>query len=176
MAFNILAIKYIGLVSAVKPDIPWPLDRSGSPFHTAHSAKVLPMKTNWARPLCILTAIVFLISAVFPVAAGLSHDTASFPHWWGILDVGLAFVLASLALAVLAFGQSRITIQVEQETYAAYRVLIHGIFVLLVIFVFLGDRIVWAQCLSGIAWRSWLLLYVLPAWIAGYHAQNHAAS
>ena len=57
---------------------------------------------------------------------------------------------------------------VEEETYRAYRVLIHGIFVLLVVFAFFGNHIVWSQCLSGIAWRTWLLLYALPAWIALY--------
>jgi len=27
-----------------------------------------------------------------------------------------------------------------------------------------GDRRVWINCLSGFAWRAWLLLYCLPAW------------
>jgi hypothetical protein len=130
------------------------------------------MKTHWARPLCIATAIVFLISAVFPIGAGLSRNTESFPHWWGAVDVGTAFFLAVLALAVLALGQSRITKQIEEETYRAYRILIHGIFVLMAVFVFSGGRIAWSQCLAGIAWRSWLLLYVLPAWIAAYRLHN----
>jgi hypothetical protein len=124
------------------------------------------MRVQWFRPLCIATAIVFLISAVFPIGAGLARDTSSFPHWWGTADVGTAFLLAAMALAVLAVGSSRVTKQDEESTYGAYRVLIHGIFVLMVAFVFLGDHIAWSQCLSGLAWRSWLLLYVLPAWIA----------
>ena len=130
------------------------------------------MKSHLARPLCVAAAIVFLISAVFPIAAGLSHNTASFPHWWGTVDVGIAFILAALALAVIAVGRPGKTNQDEEATYRAYRILIHGIFVLMVAFVFLGDRIVWSQCLSGIAWRSWLLLYVLPEWIASYRTQS----
>jgi hypothetical protein len=137
-----------------------------------NSDTLLRMKTSWGRPLSIAAAILFLISTVFPVGAGLSHNTASFPRWWGRLDVGTAFLLAALALVVLSFGQPRITKQIEDETYRAYRVLIHGIFILLVVFAFFGDRISWSQCLSGIAWRSWLLLYVLPAWIAAYSSQN----
>lgn len=129
------------------------------------------MKPHWVRNLCIATAIVFLISAVFPLGAGLSKDTSSFPHWWGPADVGTAFLLAVLALAVLAAGNSRITKAEEEVCYRAYRILIHGIFVLMVVFVFFGDRIAWSQCLSGFAWRSWLLLYVLPAWIAAYRLQ-----
>jgi hypothetical protein len=129
------------------------------------------MKTQWSRPLCVATAIVFLVSAVFPLGAGLAKDTSSFPHWWGIADVSTAFVLAGMALAVLAIGSSRVSKKDEESTYRAYRLLIHGIFVLMVAFVFLGDRIAWSHCLSGLAWRSWLLLYVLPAWIAAYRVR-----
>jgi len=137
-----------------------------------HSATVLRMKTNWARPLCIAAAIVFLISAVFPVGAGLLQNTTSFPRWWGYLDVGIAVLLAALAMAVLGLGHPRITNQDEEQTYRAYRILIHGIFVLMVAFFLFGDRIRWINCLTGFAWRSWLLLYVLPAWIAAYRPQT----
>jgi hypothetical protein len=44
--------------------------------------------------------------------------------------------------------------------------LIHGILVLIVVFFLAGDRIVWINGLPGIAWRSWLLLYILPEWFA----------
>lgn len=150
-----------------------PFGNSGLPNRRALSVRApsdtfLRMNAQWSRPLCIATAIVFLISTVFPVSAGLSKDTSSFPRWWGPADVGTAFLLATLALAVLALGTARITKQDEDATYRAYRILIHGIFLLMVVFVFFGDRIAWGQCLSGFAWRFWLLLCVLPAWIAGY--------
>jgi hypothetical protein len=113
---------------------------------------------------------VFVVSAAFPAAAGLSKDTSSFPGWWGPLDVGLAFVLAILAMTILALAQGRVDRRAEEASYRAYRVLIHGIFAMLVAFVFLGDRIIWAQCLSGFAWRAWLLLYCLPAWLTVWRA------
>ena len=130
------------------------------------------MTTRWARPLSIATAIVFLISGVFPLVAGLSKNTAFFPHWWGSADVGTALLLAALALSVLGIGGPRITKPVEEATYRCYRVFVHGIFALMAAFVFFGDHIAWSHCLSGFAWRSWLLLYVLPAWIAAYRSQN----
>jgi hypothetical protein len=34
----------------------------------------------------------------------------------------------------------------------------------MVVFVLFGDRIVWSNCLTGFAWRAWLLFYGLPAW------------
>lgn len=50
-------------------------------------------------------------------------------------------------------------------SYRAYRILIHGIFAMLVAFFLFGSRVVWSNCLTGLAWRAWLLLYALPAWV-----------
>ncbi len=119
---------------------------------------------SWARPLAVATAAVFFVSLAFPLVAGISEHTESFPKWWGAMDVGLAFVLATLALGVMAVARGRVTKEVVDATYRAYRILNHGIFVMLVVFFLAGDRITWANCLSGLAWRAWLLLYVLPDW------------
>ena len=55
--------------------------------------------------------------------------------------------------------------QAETATYRAYRVLTHGVLVMVAFFLF-GDRIIWTNCLTGLAWRTWLLFYSLPAWFA----------
>jgi hypothetical protein len=124
----------------------------------------------WGRPLAVVTAVVFLICALFPVVAGLSKNTAAFPRWWGPLDVGISFVLALLSLVVMALAQGHVDRKADDASYRAYRILIHGIFAVLVAFFLCGDRIVWSQCLTGIAWRSWLLLYALPAWFTALRA------
>ena len=36
---------------------------------------------------------------------------------------------------------------------------------MVVVFFLFGDRIIWINCLTGFAWRAWLLLYTLPAWV-----------
>jgi hypothetical protein len=120
---------------------------------------------QWGRPLAVVTAIVFAISSAFPAVAGLSKHTESFPKWWGVADVGIAFVLAVLACVVLALAQGEVTREVEDTSYRAYRLLIHGILVICVVFMFAGDRIIWVNCITGFAWRTWLLLYSLPAWL-----------
>lgn len=125
---------------------------------------------RWGRPLACLAAVVFLVSAVFPVAAGLSRDTASFPQWWGILDVGIAFLLAVVAIVVMILAGDRLNRQTEAASYRMYRILIHGILALVVVFFLAGDRIVWINCLTGFAWRTWLLLYSLPAWLTALRA------
>ena len=125
---------------------------------------------RWARSWAIATAIVFGVSLIFPVAAALSQDTSLFPKWWGAADVALAFVLAGMVIVLMAAAQAKITRQTEETTYRAYRMLIHVILVLLVIFFVAGDRIEWANGLTGLAWRAWLLLYALPSWFAAMAA------
>ncbi len=125
---------------------------------------------RWGRALAIATAVVFVISAVFPVVAGLSKNTASFPKLWGELDVGLAFVLAVMTFGVMALARNSVDKRAEESSYRAYRVLLHGIFVMLVVFFVFGDRVIWINCLTGFAWRSWLLLYALPEWIVAVRA------
>ena len=111
------------------------------------------------------TAVVFVISSVFPVAAALSKDTSTFPAWWGALDVGVAFILAVMAFVIIALARGRVTKPIEDTTYRVYRVLIHGIFALFVVFLLFGDQITWRNGLPGVGWRAWLILYLLPEWL-----------
>jgi hypothetical protein len=128
-------------------------------------AKTKPVSA-WARPLALTTAVIFCISAAFPVGAGLSQNTSFFPKWWGILDVVVAFLLAALAIVIVALAEGKVGRQARDTSYRAYRVLSYGILVLIVVFFLFGDRIVWVNCLTGFAWRAWLLIYTLPAWFA----------
>lgn len=113
--------------------------------------------------MALATAVIFVISMAFPVIAGMSKDTDAFPEWWGTLDVALAFLVALLAFVIFALAKGKVTKPAEDASYRAYRILIHGILVLIVIFFLFGDRITWINGLPGIAWRAWLLLYGLPS-------------
>lgn len=121
-----------------------------------------------ARLLAVATAIAFAVSLVFPAAAGLSHQTESFPKWWGTADVGLAFLIGALAIAILAITHGKIDKNAEAVSYQSYRFLIHGILIICVVFMCAGDRIVWVNCATGFAWRIWLLLYILPMWLIAF--------
>ena len=133
-------------------------------MESAFARPALGRRTGVGRALAIVTAVVFCLSSVFPAVAAFVHDRESWPPWWGVLDVAIAFCLAVLALAVLAAAQGRVTEPAREATYRAYRVLIHGIFAAMVAFILAGDWIVWGNCLTGFAWRAWLLMYCLPAW------------
>jgi hypothetical protein len=138
-----------------------PTDQQVSPNQTSLPS-VAPV--IWGRPLAVATAVVFVVSSAFPVAAGLSKHTESFPKWWGPLDVAIAFILGLLATVVLTLAQGKVNKQAEDASFRAYRILTHGILAAIVVFFLFGDRIVWVNCLTGFAWRTWLLLYCLPAW------------
>ena len=127
------------------------------------------------RPLAITTAVVFGISLVFPITAALSSDTSAFPAWWGPLDVIVAGVLAITAIALFAIVDRNVTSQAREATYRAYRVSLHGILALVVVFFVAGDRITWRFGLLGMAWRTWLLLYGLPAWYTAWERPNARA-
>jgi VIT1/CCC1 family predicted Fe2+/Mn2+ transporter len=147
-------------------------EEASQPGNPNPSARTAEPPAPWGQPLALTTAIVFFISSAFPAIAAFVKDTEAWPKWWGVLDVGIAFVLAILALAVLGLGQGKVKKQAEGASYRAYRVLIHGIFAMLVVFFLVGDRIVWSNCLTGIAWRAWLLLYGLPAWFTVFGARS----
>ena len=44
-------------------------------------------RSRWDRPLAIATAVVFLISSVFPVVGAFVKDREAWPKWFGALDV-----------------------------------------------------------------------------------------
>lgn len=79
----------------------------------------------WGRPLATFAGVVFVISLAFPVVAGLSKDTGSFPKLWGVLDVAIAFVLVILAFAIITLAGGNVDKQAENRSYRAYRILTH---------------------------------------------------
>jgi hypothetical protein len=142
-----------------------PTDRGAYPAPTPLTTEA---RSVWGRRIAV--AAVFVVSLMFPVTAGLSRDTASFPGWWGSLDVGVAFLLGILVLAVFGLADCKKRKRAEDASYRACRILLHAIVGLLVVFILWGDRVVWPACLTGLAWRYWLLLYSLPAWFAAFGA------
>ena len=118
------------------------------------------------RTLAIATAVVFFISLMFPISVGVVNDTTRFPRIWGVIDVAIAFLLVTLAIIIAARYGRRVTDGIRMETYRAYRILMNLILVLLVIFFLADDRLTWTYFLPGIAWRTWLLFYSWPSWLA----------
>jgi len=121
-------------------------------------------KSSRVRWFAVTAAILFLLSWIFPVAAGLAKDATALPGWWGVADVALAFVVATGALGVPILA-GEVQRQARKSAYSAYRIALHGLMAVGVLVMLAGDRIVWRQCATGFLWRSWLGLYILPWWL-----------
>ena len=123
------------------------------------------------RAVAITAAILFVLSWIFPIGAGLVRNPTSLPRWWGTVDVALAFVVAVGALAIQGLGHGGVDKQAERTTYWIYRSSLHALLVVGILVMLAGDRIKWANCATGFLWRTWLFLYILPWWLAaaGFH-------
>ena len=128
----------------------------------------------WIRRIALVASVLFLVSWVFPVGAGLVKDTSVFPKWWGPVDVGLAFVLAITAFAIQSLLRGKVDQQATDTAYRTYRTFTHAIIVVAILVMAANDRIVWANCATGFLWRAWLGLYILPWWLAALRLRDIA--
>ena len=133
-------------------------------------------QTVWLRPIAFASAILFLLSWVFPIGAGLAKDTTAFPKWWGAVDVGVAFVLAIVAFGIQMLVRGKVDKRAEDTTYRVYRTLTHGLIVTAVLVMLAGDRITWVHCATGFLWRTWLGLYIMPWWLAALRTHEVAGT
>lgn len=78
----------------------------------------------------------------------------------------MAFLLAISAFGIQGLVRGEMDKQAEQTTYRFYRIFTHGIIAVAVMVMLAGDRIIWRNCATGFLWRTWLLLYILPWWVA----------
>jgi len=128
------------------------------------------------RAIAITAAILFVLSWVFPVGAGIVRSPrTTLPQWWGPVDVTLAFLVALGAFGVQVLGHGTLDKQAERTTYRIYRITLHAVFATGVLVIVGGNRINWADCVTGFLWRSWLFLYILPWWLAAAGLQSPTA-
>jgi len=111
------------------------------------------------RAIALIAAILFIVSWIFPVVAGLVRNPTTLPKWWGTVDVALAFVVAVGACLIPGLGRGNIDRQAEQTTYRIYRRSLHAILVVGVVVFRGGDRIKWANCATGFLWHVAILVH-----------------
>jgi hypothetical protein len=116
---------------------------------TGHVARILRANSRrnnpHSNPECYLVTLADERAAVY-LCAALIHFQRSVSMRF------LAFVLAILALVIMALAEGKVNQQAVDATYRAYPILLHGIFVLLAVFFLAGDCITWIDCLTGFAW------------------------
>src|SRR5215467_8330713 len=117
------------------------------------------------RAVALTAAMLFVVSWIFPVGAGIVKNPTNLPQWWGVVDVVLAFAVAVGACAIPGLAHGNVDKQAEQTTYRIYRRSLHATLFVGVLVMLAGDRIKWAYCATGFLWRAWLFLYILPWWL-----------
>ena len=108
---------------------------------------------------------LFVVSALFPIAAIVRVGQPPL-RWLGIADVAVAALLVVVAMVVAA--RARRSVQ-DSHRLAAHRIgltVIGAIPLLLALFLVAGQRFDWTVLVIGLAWRGWLLLYLLPFIVA----------
>jgi hypothetical protein len=109
------------------------------------------------RSLAFFGLVLFGVSLLFPVAAGLLR-AEQMPQWLGWLDVGLAVAMALMLMRIDSAGRTLVD---DRARLAA-----HLLLLLLILFFLAADRVRWDVLLVGLAWRFWLGADVLPAGLA----------
>jgi drug/metabolite transporter (DMT)-like permease len=110
--------------------------------------------------LARITACLFVISSLFPLAAGLL--TSDPPRWLGVADVVLAALLAGAALTLASRAGTRSEDADLASGYRLVRMVAYGIPWLLALFFLAGSRINWQVMVIGLAWRAFLLVMMAP--------------
>jgi hypothetical protein len=114
------------------------------------------------RRLVLLTAALFGVSTMFPIVAAVVQPDPS-PLWAGITDVALAILICVCGFTIATRAAERFDDRVVRSAFRIYRTGATALLVLICVFFVVGDRIGWHILLPGLAWRAWLLAWVLPA-------------
>ncbi len=108
--------------------------------------------------------VLFVISTAFPILAALQNDPA--PTVLGILDVAGAALMVLLGFTIEALSRPAVTDAHRALAWWVLRGIAGSLLLLVVIFFVQPGLFRWEVLLVGLAWRAWLLVWVLPAVIA----------
>ncbi len=117
------------------------------------------------RRLGLVCVALFAVSALFPLVAGVL-DLADPSRVLGLADVVVAALLATAALVVDWRTRAFVDDRHRAAAYGISRQAAMGVLLLLAIFLLGRPRIRWDVVVTGLAWRGWLLIYVLPGLVA----------
>jgi hypothetical protein len=111
--------------------------------------------------------VLFAVSTTFPIVASVVR-VARVPTWIGVVDVVVAALLLAAALTLAARGRPSDDMRTATTSLGLYRMTSHLTLALLALFFAVGARIDWTVLLVGLAWRFWLLWYVLPSLVSQF--------
>ena len=116
---------------------------------------------RWGRLLVLFAGTQMTISSVLLLTAATAR-WAQPPRWAQLLDVGLAVSVVVTGMIIDRAGRPHISPRVWRQSYYIATYLPVSIFLAL----WLGQQAFDFNFLTGVAWRCWVVLYVLPAAVA----------
>ena len=117
------------------------------------------------RRLGQVCVTLFAGSSLFPAVAGVLN-LADPPLILGVADIVVAAMLVTAAILVDGRTRAFVDDRHRAAAYGVSRKATAGVLVLLALFLLGRPRIRWDVLVTGLAWRGWLLLYVLPGLLA----------
>ena len=114
--------------------------------------------------------MLFAVSTMFPIVAAVVQPDPS-PLWAGMADVALAILTCACGFTIATRAGERFDDRVVRSAFRIYRAAATALLVLIGVFLVVGDRIGWHILLPGLAWRAWLLAWVLPAALSLWRRQ-----
>jgi hypothetical protein len=123
--------------------------------------------------------VVVLVEAgllVVSMTLLLSASTAAVPlepgqlRWQGVIDVATAFAVAVAAIVVTVKAAALVDDEARRLSYGIATVLPALLLVSMWLF---QDRLRWNVLLPGLAWRTYVLLFSLPAALAVWRPRRN---
>ena len=99
---------------------------------------------------------------MFPIVAAVVQPDPS-PLWAGRADVALAVLTCVCGFTIATRAGERFDDRAVRSAFRIYRGGATALLLLIAVLLVVGDRIGWHILLPGLAWRAWLLAWVLPA-------------
>ncbi|HEY7591346.1 MAG TPA: hypothetical protein VH723_10155 [Candidatus Limnocylindrales bacterium] len=115
--------------------------------------------------------VLFAVSTAFPILASFFQAEA-LPSPLGPLDVAIAVATILLGLAIEAGFRDSATDEDGLLAWRVVRILASVPLVLLAVYLLRPDTFRWDVLLVGLAWRVWLLVWILPSLAAALRARR----
>lgn len=107
-------------------------------------------------------AVLFVVSTAFPIVAALIPPSTT-PSALGLLDVAVAAIVVMLGFTIESVARDRVSDGDRTVAWRVVRIVATVPLLLLIVFFMRADIVRWDVLLVGLAWRTWLLVWVLPA-------------
>jgi len=107
--------------------------------------------------IALAGATVLFIASVSLLLYPSTHRDP--PRWGGPVDVAVAFAVVGVSMWIYLKAGGNVAGKPVEISYTIATVL--PTVVILAMWIF-ADRLIWNVLLPGVAWRMWLLLYMVP--------------